>query len=344
MVTKSFRTTLRQTLRQIKHRLQPGALILMYHRVAEVDSDPWGLCVTPDHFAEHLEIIRRRTRPVSLQHLTRNLDYRQSLNHSVVITFDDGYADNLYHAKPLLEKFDIPATVFITTGNVGQQKEFWWDELDRLVFQPQNLPSGLKLQVQNQTYEWQVHEPAQASSSTHPSRNSCQPEKPSDLTNRDQLYHSLYQVLRRLSIPEREQAMHEIRRWANVGAEGRLTHRSLSPQEVLDLSQGDLIEVGAHTVTHPFLSQLSLASQQAEIQQSKAALEELLNRSVTSFSYPNGDYTLGTLSLVQEIGFSQACCSIANQVQPHNNPFLLPRLVVEDSDGETFSRWLSGWL
>jgi peptidoglycan/xylan/chitin deacetylase (PgdA/CDA1 family) len=344
MVTKPLRTALRQTLRQVKHRLQPGALILMYHRVTEVDADPWALSVTPDHFAEHLEILRRRTRPVSLQHLTQNLGNRQSLNHSVVITFDDGYADNLYHAKPLLEKFDIPATVFITTGNIGQQQEFWWDELDRLVFQSQNLPHGLKLQVQNQIYEWKVNEPAHDSDSNHHSSNSWQPEKTSVLMNRDQLYHSLYQVLRKLSILEREQALREIERWANVSAEGRLTHRSLSFQEVLDLSQGDLIEVGAHTVTHPFLSELSLASQRFEIQQSKAALEELLNRPVTSFSYPNGDYTLATLSLVQEIGFSQSCCSISDQVQPHSNPFLLPRLVVEDSDGETFSRWLSGWL
>jgi len=344
MVTKPLRIAIRQTLRQVQHRLQPGALILMYHRVAKVDSDPWSLCVTPDHFAEHLEILRRRTRPVSLQHLTQNLGDRPSLKHSVVITFDDGYADNLHHAKPLLEKYEIPATVFITTGNLGQPHEFWWDELDRLVLQPQNLPNLLQLQVQNQTYEWKVNELAYDSGSNHHSLDSWNSQKTSTATDRVQLYHALHQVLRQLSISEREQALHEIRIWANVEAIGRLTHRSLSPQEVLDLTQGDLVEVGAHTVTHPFLSQLSLASQQSEIQQSKATLEKLLNRPVTSFSYPNGDYTSATLSIVQNAGFSQACCSIADQVQPDSNPFLLPRLVVEDSDGETFSRWLSGWL
>jgi peptidoglycan/xylan/chitin deacetylase (PgdA/CDA1 family) len=61
----------------------------------------------------------------------------------VVVTFDDGYADNLYEAKPLLEHYGIPGTFFVVTGYLAQQAEraheFWWDELERVVMQPEHV-------------------------------------------------------------------------------------------------------------------------------------------------------------------------------------------------------------
>ena len=64
-----------------------------------------------------------------------------------MITFDDGYADVLHHAKPLLERHSVPATVFVATGAIGQRREFWWDELGGLFLQPGTLPEELELTV-----------------------------------------------------------------------------------------------------------------------------------------------------------------------------------------------------
>lgn len=341
MILGRLGNKIRHTARRLKKKMFPGALILMYHRVSEADSDPWSLCVTPQHFAEHLEVLRKYSSPLHLQQLTKKLDLRQSLHRSIVITFDDGYADNLYKAKPLLEKYDIPATVFVTTGGIDQKHEFWWDEIDRLLLQPGTLPNLLELNINNKNYKWELGASAdytEADSQHNRYWNALGEETPS---LRHDLYRSLYQLLRCLSPEEREEVLQQIRVWANAEPIGRSSHRSLSHEEVLTLSNGGLIEVGAHTVTHPFLSKLPIASQQYEIEESKNRLEKILGYPVTSFSYPNGDYTTETISIVQNAGFNCACSSIADRVQLKSNPFLLPRVVVEDWDGETFARWLS---
>src|SRR5215467_4451596 len=102
-----------------------AGLILMYHRIAELQSDPWGLAVSPRHFAEHLEVLRRHGQPRPLAQTVKALQ-RQGLpgGRPLVVTFDDGYADNLYNAAPLLDRYDVPATVFLTTGYIDGAREF----------------------------------------------------------------------------------------------------------------------------------------------------------------------------------------------------------------------------
>src|SRR5438552_1883786 len=106
-----------------------GTIILLYHRIADWETDPQLLCVTPKHFTEHLEILKELGPIVSFSQLNHT-------DRASIITFDDGYADNLHNAKPILQCQDVPATVFIATGQVGQTTEFWWDELERLLLQP----------------------------------------------------------------------------------------------------------------------------------------------------------------------------------------------------------------
>jgi peptidoglycan/xylan/chitin deacetylase (PgdA/CDA1 family) len=107
-------------------------LILMYHRVATAASDPLELCVAPDRFREHLEVLRAVGEIVPLARLSAE---RRGRGLSVALTFDDGYADNALVAAPLLEAHDSAATVFVVAGAVGSGGPFWWDRLASLVFQ-----------------------------------------------------------------------------------------------------------------------------------------------------------------------------------------------------------------
>lgn len=335
-----------QSARQLQSRLDCKTLILMYHSVAEVSSDPWSLCVTPRHFGEQLEVLRKKTDPIRLQELTGGLRKVGSSRHAVVVTFDDGYANNLQNAKPLLTQHEMSATVFLATGYLGGQYEFWWDELDRIFLQPGTLPEGLQLSIDGSTHEWELGGEANFNEQTSYRHRIWRAwEEPP--TSRHSLYISVWQLLKGLREDERQSVLGELRAWANETSKRRQTHRPLSFEELSELTKGDLIEIGCHTVTHSALSTLSVADQRKEIQGSKKCLEEITCRPITSFAYPYGsnrDYTIDTVRLVEEAGFDCACSTSPTVVTKDSSKFELPRLQVQDWDGDEFSRQLSLWF
>ena len=115
-----------RTFRRLRHAVIPGGLILVYHRVVELPSvNQSPLSVTTEAFASHLEVLRKHAYPMKLSAFIHALRAGTLPPRAVVVTFDDGYANNLFQAKPLLERFDIPATVFVTSGLLGTHREFW---------------------------------------------------------------------------------------------------------------------------------------------------------------------------------------------------------------------------
>jgi peptidoglycan/xylan/chitin deacetylase (PgdA/CDA1 family) len=316
----------------------------MYHRVTELSNDPYLLAVTPKHFAEQLEVIRRYGVPIRLRQLVEALNGGKVPKQAVVVTFDDGYADNLYSAKPLLERYDIPATLFVTTGHVGHPYEFWWDELDRVLLQPGTLPPRLELSVDGCAWQWELGEAATYTTADYQRDRTWHIEREDDPTPRHRLHRSLYQLLHNLTERDKQQLLGNLREWAGAEPNGRPTHRTLSYDELIQSAQGSLVEIGAHTVTHASLATLPVAAQQDEIRHSRACIENILNRPVTSFAYPHGSYTQETVAIVRGAGFAFACASDTAPVKRGNDPFRLPRMSMRNWDGETFARWFKAWL
>lgn len=116
----------RQSARWLRSRFTTGGLILGYHRVADVGCDSLGMSVSVHHFAEQLAVLCRLAWPIPLQLLVDGLQNGRLPRRAVALTFDDGYADLLYQAQPLLEQYGIPATVFVVSGSLGRR--FAWDE------------------------------------------------------------------------------------------------------------------------------------------------------------------------------------------------------------------------
>jgi len=337
---------LRRTAGRIRRSFWRRALVLLYHRVTEVRPDPWWCAVTPENFREHLDVIRGYGTAMSLQELVKALRGGRFPRRAIVVTFDDGYADNLYNAKPLLEQFGIPATAFITTGYVGGQREFWWDALDKVLLQPNTLPGELRLDINGSSHHWELADSAvytqkEAARDRH---WRAREEAPSA---RQRIYRSVWELLHPVSDGERRKIVDRLQEWAGVEPAVRPTHRFLSLDEVRSLAEGELIEVGAHSITHSALSSLSPDEQRREVLQSKAALEELLNRRVGSFAYPYGtpsDFNLESIAAVREACFDCACTTVQAYVGKKADPFQLPRVYAPDYNGEQFERFLFDWF
>jgi peptidoglycan/xylan/chitin deacetylase (PgdA/CDA1 family) len=307
--------------RWLRGRWLGQALILGYHRIAAEGADPYAVCVSPPHFAEQLAVLSRLARPISLAQLMAGLYQANLPKKAVVLTFDDGYADTLYQAKPLLARYQIPATVFVTTGSPGQP--FWWDELAQIV-----LTASPLLDLSEAGWSGRL------------------PAGPDEATPamRQQLLATLYQRLLPLPAERREPILHRLRAWPGSQPADFREQRALTPAELQELAGSELITIGAHTVSHPRLADLPEASQAAEIQQSKQLLVQQLGRPVRYFSYPNGSTSATTRKLVQASGFQAACASQPDLVRRGSDRLQLPRFWVPDWDGPKFSAWLQRWL
>lgn len=315
----------------------------MYHRVTHPGPDPWGLRVTPAHLAGHFEVLQQRARSLRLRDLIPALQRGAVPPQTVVVTFDDGYADNLENARPLMERYDIPATFFLVSGNLASGDPFWWDEVERVFLYPGTLPTRLSLEIAGVVQEWDLGEASHYPEEVAILHNGWRAGQSAPST-RQSVYYSVWDMLRPLAAGPRRAAIEQLVSWAGSRAAGRHEARLLSPSEARSLGGSDLVEIGAHSVTHPMLDTLPPARQQLEIEQSKANLEEMIGEPVTSFAYPHGAHTAETAALVRNAGYHCACSTVAAAVRPGTDPYRLPRMHVEDWDGEGFARRLSSWF
>ena len=295
------------------------AAVLLYHRVACVPSDPQLLCVAPEHFDEHLQVLCRQYQPISLARLAEHLlGLRRIPKRAVVLTFDDGYADNLHTVKPLLERYGIPATVFVVSGYVGEEKELFQETLNRVLLLSPRVPSSLVLDIAGVRHTWEVPERAQARGAIYSELKSLLTDKPDHV---------------------RRALAEDLIQWVGLDATPLPEYRMLDEHELSLLGAQELVEIGAHTVTHPLLSSLHPDRQLEEIRGSRDQLESILGRGVTKFSYPfgyHGDYDDASIRAVQRAGYELACSNFAGLVHRWTDRWQVPRWIVRDWDGDRF--------
>jgi peptidoglycan/xylan/chitin deacetylase (PgdA/CDA1 family) len=334
---------LRRMASRLKRRFTARTVILMYHRIADLPADPQLLAVTAQHFAEHLDVIRARYRPIRLRELAAALEQGRVPRRAVIVTMDDGYADNLHNARPLLERYGVPATIFVASGYVGSGRQFWWDELERLILQPGTLPPRLHFSASDHRRQYDVNM-IHYSVKDYAHHRTWHVERREDPTSRHRLYRTLYDELYRLSVDERAMALDELRTCIGSSRQACSGDRPLTVDELIELARSPLVDIGAHGVTHAVLPHLPPGAQRREIQESRQQLERILDCPVTTFGYPHGGATPETVRLVQEAGFTCAGGSEAKTVTRWSNRYRLPRMLVRDCGGEDLARRLHGWL
>jgi peptidoglycan/xylan/chitin deacetylase (PgdA/CDA1 family) len=296
----------------------PGTLVLLYHRVADLERDPYGLAVRPDRFARHCEILRQRCDAVPLMEVT-------GTPRQVVITFDDGYADNAGEAHTILEDAGLPATFFITAGRLGDRAEFWSDRLERIILGQEPGASHIDVEVAGRRLWADMRSPSA----------------------RQRAHWALYWRLRPLPPAAIHATLADVEDQLQVSSVERETHRMMTVEELLQLSSSDLVTIGAHTLNHPFLATLPQEEQWNEIVGSRRHLEGLLGVAVSAFSYPYGSHDSFsdlTTRLVREAGYTAACTVTGGLAGPSYDRFLIPRNAVGDWKADTFDQWLNRWL
>lgn len=299
-------------LKNIRKRFEPYALIVIYHRISNLDIDPHKLAVTPAKFEKHLKYYKDNYKVVTLLELVEHIKNGTITKRMMAVTFDDGYYDNYLNAKPLIEKYEIPITIFITSGFVGGKNELWWDELEKVFLYDLNLPIHLDIFVEDKQY----------------SLNTTEKDK---LT----IFYEVHSILKYLTENERNRILDSIFKWAGTERNLRENYRGLDVYELIELSKSPFIEIGAHTVSHPCLSMEKYEEQQYQIIESKVELEKIIGEIIKSFSYPFGtsnDYSKLTKSIVKSSGF---LCGIANNqsvINSRTDIFEIPRVLVRNWD------------
>ncbi|MBF0490299.1 MAG: polysaccharide deacetylase family protein [Candidatus Omnitrophica bacterium] len=333
-----------RTFNRIKNYLGNQGLILMYHRVVDLKSDPWSLCVSPERFEEQMQVIKRYTQPVSIDEIGTNKNRLSSLSKiKISITFDDGYSDNFKFAQPILNKYDIPATFFITTGAINSKEEFWWDEIGRLILENMRLPNTLEINISGIKYSWQIDSSLIENKDIFQISNIKIPPNNSTIS-RLKLHYVLWKILIPLSMNEKKTILESLRIWSTKPKETRSDYLALNSKELESLANSKLFRIGAHTVRHPMLSRLTIKEQEQEISESKFFLENLLNIPIRNFAYPHGDFSSETISILKRLDFTDACTVNAKLVNQHDDRYMLPRFAVLNWNGQDFEYKLNEWF
>jgi peptidoglycan/xylan/chitin deacetylase (PgdA/CDA1 family) len=297
-------------------RPTPKPLILSYHRIADDSIDHWCLAVSPRHFDEQIDVLRRTRQPLPLVDFVRAFIAGTLPANAVALTFDDGYVDNLVAAKPRLAIADVPATVFLATGYLGRDSEFWWDELANILLVGDG-PESFDLRVGGQTI--------------HLDLGGAQRRK---------ALLTIWQAMRGLQPEECELVMTGLRSLFVRRDDHASRGRPMTFDEVRTLATDGLVTIGAHTVTHPPLSMLETAACHREVADSKRTCEALIGAPVVSFAYPFGDFNGQAREAVKSAGFIVACSTRRGPVVATSDTLAMPRVHILNWSGDEFERVL----
>lgn len=300
-------------LRAIKTLTAAGrgqAAILAYHRIAPDTAIKKShllnrdILVDPVTFERQLLFLSENYHLVSMDDLRNN--QQQQRTFQVALTFDDGYRDNLIWALPILEKYRIPATIYITTRFPEGDSRMWWYELADLC----HTRTDIDFVWKRVRYHWDLSTP----------------------TTRYRSFAALHKLVLAQSDSERQTLMAQIRKPDPVKT---YPDYCLTWHDVHQLSRHPLISIGAHTHSHARLKELSPTKAGEEIQGSKRLLENKIGQTIRHFAYPYGslnNFSKRDAAIVKASGFDTAVTGQCEHVSSQPDWYWLPRLPVHDAD------------
>jgi len=328
-------------LPKFTYLFQNRALVLMYHRINTPLTDPWNLSVSPENFEAQLKFLSEHYSIISTHELIRQIKSGKIKNESVALTFDDGYHDNFTTAKPLLEKYSVPATFFITDSYLGGQP-FWWDELEFIIVHTEKLPPFFSVTFRDETVQFNLGEENELNEDIRSKHLNYSAGRPPTL--RTQLYVKLWNLFSPLPKDEQMELLKLIREWAGLLDDDIQVEGTMSVTQLKQLSDNPLFTIGGHTRTHPALAHHTKEIQKREIMENKAFLEHCLKKEIKYFAYPSGDFNNSTIQLLKEHSFSAAFTTHSKPVIKNAGRYKISRFQVANLTRKKFERSLEKWF
>ncbi|MDR1854275.1 MAG: polysaccharide deacetylase family protein, partial [Azoarcus sp.] len=308
-VLKSLAGQAYLTFGQGRLALRRHGVILMLHRVLADDREAvWphrnSLCVGRQAFAHFLRWLRRNFECVTLSQL---MEQPRTPRPRVTLTFDDGWRDVYDNAFPLLCRYRVPASVFLTTDFVGTSQRFWWDMVaETLWLVPQSAAADYLrsvMRVRGHPVPAELFEPEKSEArSIGIARyvNSLKKQPPTEL-------NSLSDLLRPPSRPN-----------------------ALDWKQVRQMEDSGLVRFGSHGATHAILTHLDDKEAMGEILRAHIATKKHCRHPLRVFSYPNGDYDERVRKLLARAGYHYALSIRPGIVgaKEDNDLLALPRIGV----------------
>jgi len=267
----------------------PRLTILRHHRVYPGAARPlYRLGVSESVLAAQIDLLRSLgVGPLTVAEGLRRLDEGRP-GHWVALTFDDGYADNVHLALPRLTAAGAGATFYLTAGLMETRRAPWWDVLAHAL-ESTRQP---RLRVGFDGAEIDLA-----------------------LDGRAARLHALDRLLPVLRVPPAEQAERLARLRAALEVVDEAPCELATWSEAAALPRAGM-EVGAHTLTHPFLSLLGAGAQRDEIGGSVTMIADRLGVRPIGLAYPGGDHDAGAIAASRDAGLDYAVVTRAGDNGP----------------------------
>lgn len=307
-----------------KYYLRNKNFILMYHRVLNsVESQRLyvqpGMFVSTASFEKQIVFLKDRFEVIFLEDLVEKVLNGEAIGGFCAITFDDGWRDNYTDAFSLLEKYRVPATIFLATGFVGTDKIFWPEEL--CYYLKQNLAAK------------------SASYGAPPSFiRFCKEISVYHQCIRETFFDRSIKILKGYSPGNREEILEYFRDMLGTDSFPR---QMLNWDEVQQMFASGLVRFGAHTVNHEMLDQVSLQKARDEITKSREDIEHNLGGRVSTFAYPNGNYTESIRNILTESGFNAALTTRKGFLAKGMPLMEIPRIAIHEDVSNTIPMFRS---
>ncbi|GJL54374.1 MAG: polysaccharide deacetylase [Nitrospirales bacterium] len=282
--------------------------ILMYHGIGDERSPFLGPAPIRG-FTNQLRYLAEYCHVLDLEEAVERMQHHDVPHRAVVITLDDGYRDSYVNAFPRLQELNLPATIFLATAAIGTGNVLWHDRACWMVSQT-SIPAleGFGSCPRYELGTWEGKQAAQ---------------------------EAVLWYLRSLDDQHRIEAIEQLSTKLQVFGEPDPEPRlMLNWEEVKEMYQAG-IRFGAHTVSHPILSKISLPAVAAELRESKETIEQHIGCRVTTFAYPSGrpeDYNSDIQQIVKQEGFGCAVSTVSGANYAGDDLFDLKRVGYWDQD------------